>query len=83
MKTLKFIYLIVKMIFMTVLFFNIGPGISIGIAYFRGKLVNPLDWQTYYATGFSVMVVLLVVFGIYEITQIEIPNSNNDGKTRQ
>jgi hypothetical protein len=71
MKTLKFIYLIVKMIFMTVLFFNIGPGISIGIAYLRGKLINPTDWQLYYGYGFSVMVVLLVVFGIYEITRID------------
>jgi hypothetical protein len=71
MKTLKFIYLVLKMIFMTVLFFNIGPGIAIGIAYLRGKLVNPMDWQTHYGIGFSVMVVILVVYGIYEITRID------------
>lgn len=69
MKTLKFIYLVIKMIFMTALFFNIGPGIAIGIAYLRGKLVNPMDWQTHYATGFSIMVVILVVYGIYEVTR--------------
>jgi hypothetical protein len=74
MRTLKFIYLILKSIFFTVLFFNIGPGIAIGIAYFRGKLVNPMDWQTHYATGFSIMVILLVVFGIYEIfKQTDLP----------
>jgi hypothetical protein len=74
MKKLKFLYLVLKMTFFTVVFFNIGPAIAIGIAYFRGKLVNPMDWQTYYATGFSVMVILLVVFGIYEIfKQTDLP----------
>lgn len=69
MKALKFIYLLVKSIVLGLLFFNIGPGIAIGIAYFRGKLVNPGDWQQYYGIGFSIMIVILLVFGVYEISK--------------
>jgi hypothetical protein len=65
MKTLKFIWLMARMIFFLVVGFNFVPGIFVAVAYFRGKLINPHDWQTPYATGFSVGVVILVAYFIH------------------
>ena len=62
-----------KMLFFLLMGFNIVPGIFIAVAYFRGKLVNPLDWQSYYLMGFSVGVVILIAYFIHSILKQDLP----------
>jgi hypothetical protein len=73
MKALKFTWLMAKMLFFLIVGFNLVPGIFIAIAYFRGKLLQPGDWMTHYAVGFSVGVVILFAYFIHSITKQDLP----------
>jgi hypothetical protein len=66
MKKLKFIWLVIKMLFLALFGLNFIPAICIGVVYFRGNL-HEVGWLTPYIVGWSIQVIILFAYCIHDI----------------